>query len=113
MTAADDAAIDAVLAAMDEHLGHSDWRVVHTDCFTPERFLARITWLGFEERPVVVQMACDGVRPVDGTATEIVEVRDEADWAALEALVLADVEEGKRPGHLDLNAAFVRDMVGN
>jgi len=113
VTAGDDAAIDTVLAAMDEHLGHSDWRVVHTDCFTPDRFLARIAYLGFAERPVVVQMACERVRPVAGADIEIVAVRGDADWEALGALVLADIEEGKRTGHLDLDAGFVGGMVAN
>ena len=110
VTAEDDAAIDAVLAALDENLGHSDWRVVHSDCFTPERFLARLAYLGFEERPVVVQMACDRLKPTGGADIDIVEVREQADWDALANLVLADVEEGNRTGHLDLDAGFVLDM---
>ena len=113
VTAEDDAAIDAVLAALDENLGHSDWRVVHSDCFTPERFLARLAYLGFEERPVVVQMACDRLKPTGGADIDIVEVREQADWDALTNLVLVDVEEGKRTGHLDLDADFVLDMVSN
>lgn len=113
VTADDDAAIDAVLAAMDEYLAHSDWRVVHSDYFTPERFLARLAYLGFKERPVVVQMACDRLKPTGGAGVDIVEVREPADWDALAGLVLADVEEGKRTGHLDLDAGFVADMVSN
>ena len=113
VTAADDAAIDAVLAAMDHHLGHSDWRVVHSDCFTPERFLARLAYLGFEERPLVVQMACDQLEPTRAADVEIVEVLEPCDWAALAELAAADVAEGKRTGYLDLDAAFVRDLVGN
>jgi GNAT superfamily N-acetyltransferase len=113
VTADDEAAIDAVLAAMSEHLGHSDWRVVHSDCFTPERFLARLAYLGFEERPVVVQMARDRLKPTGGADVNIVEVGGQRDWDALAQLVLADVEEGKRTGHLDLDARFVGDMVSN
>jgi hypothetical protein len=63
-----------VLAAMDEHLAHSDWRVVHTDCFTPDRFLARLAYLGFEERPVVVQMTCDALKPTGGAPIDLVEM---------------------------------------
>ena len=113
VAAEDDAAIDAVLAAMDEHLGHSDWRVVHSDCFTPDRFLARLAYLGFEERPVVVQMACDRLKPTASADVTIVEMRQQRDWDALAKLVAADVEEGKKTGDLDLDADFVRDMVGN
>jgi len=39
---------------MDEHLGHTPWRVVHTDCFTPDRFLARLALDDFKERPVTI-----------------------------------------------------------
>jgi GNAT superfamily N-acetyltransferase len=113
VAAEDDAAIDAVLAAMDTHLAHSDWRVVHTDCFTPERFLARLAYLGFDERPVVVQMACDWLEPVAPVETEIVAMREQRDWDMLAELVLADLREGKRTGHLDLDAGFVGDLVSN
>jgi GNAT superfamily N-acetyltransferase len=113
VTADSDTAIDAVLAAMDHHLAHSDWRVVDTDCFTPERFLARLAYLGFEERPLVVQMACDRLEPIRRADVEIVEVREQGDWDALAELAAADVAEGKRVGYLDLDAAFVRDLVGN
>lgn len=113
VTADDDAAIDAVLAAMDTHLAHSDWRVVHTDCFTPERFLARLAYLGFDERPVVVQMACDQLEPIAPVEIEIVAIGEQRDWNMLADLVLADVAEGKRTGHLDLDSGFVDDMVSN
>ena len=111
--AADDAAIDAVLAAMDEHLGHSDWRVVHTDAFTPEPFLARLAHLGFAERPLVVQMVCDQLAPVREAGIEVVEVLDQREWDVLAELVAADLAEGKRTGGLDLDLDFVRDMVAN
>jgi len=111
--AEDDAAIDAVLAAMDTHLAYSDWRVVHTDCFTPERFLARLAYLGFDERPAVVQMACDQLEPIAPAEMEIVVMREQRDWNMLADLVLADVAEGKRTGHLDLDSGFVDDMVSN
>lgn len=113
VTAETDDAIDAVLAALDQHLAHSDWRVVHTDCFTPDRFLARLAYLGFEERPVVVQMTCDALKPTGGAPIDLVEIADEAGWAALTRLVRADVTEGKRTGGLDLDDAFVDDMVAN
>lgn len=111
--AEDDAAIDAVLAAMDTHLAHADWRVVHTDCFTSERFLARLAYLGFDERPVVIQMVCNRLEPTTRAEIEIVAVREQRDWDMLADLVMADVGEGKRTGHLDLNSGLVDDMVGN
>jgi GNAT superfamily N-acetyltransferase len=113
VTAATDDKIDAVLAAMDQHLAHSDWRVVHTDAFTPDCFLARLAYLGFEERPVVVQMTCERLKPMARAPVELVEIADDDGWAALTALVRADVAEGKRTGGLDLDDAVVDDMVAN
>jgi hypothetical protein len=49
---------EAVFAAMDRHLTHMPWRVFHTDCPTPEAFLARLA-LDFAERFVAVQMALE------------------------------------------------------
>ena len=111
VTADSDAEIDAVLVAMDEHLAHSDWRVVHTDGFTPDRFGARLAHLGFAERPVVIQMLCERLASVEYAPVELVEIADDAGWAALTGLVHADVAEGKRTGGLDLDDAFVDDMV--
>lgn len=113
VTAESDVEIDAVLSAMDEHLGHSDWRVVHTDAFTPERFLARLAYEGFAERPVVVQMTCDQLASIPTAPVTIVEVAEQRDWIALTDLVAADVAEGKRTGGLDLDLDFVRGMVEN
>jgi len=113
VTAESEAEVDAVLAAMDAHLGHSDWRIVHTDCFTPEPFLARLAYLGFVERPVVVQMLCVHLAPVRDAGAEIVEISDEAGWQALTALVRRDVEEGKRTGHLDLGDDFADSMIAS
>lgn len=113
VTAESDIEIEAVLAAMDAHLGHSEWRVVHTDPFTPERFLARLAYEGFVERPVVVQMMCDRLAPVREAGVLIVEVRDQREWDVLGELVAADVEEGKRTGALDLDLDFVRGMIAN
>jgi len=113
VTAESDGEIDAVLAAMDAHLGHSDWRVVHSDCFTSERFLARLACIGFIERPVVVQMLCAQLAPVRNAGAEIAEIADAAGWRALTALVRRDVEEGKRTGHLDLDRDFAGAMVAS
>ncbi len=113
VTAESDAEIDAVLAAMDAHLGHSDWRVVHTDPFTPERFLARLAYEGFAERPVVIQMMCDRTKPTGGASVTFVDVVEEREWDVLAELVAVDVEEGKRTGGLDLDMDLVRDMVAN
>src|SRR5271166_6438995 len=55
VTAETDAEIDAVFNAMDAHLAHTSWRVIHTDCSTPDAFLARLAFDGFEERPVTIQ----------------------------------------------------------
>jgi GNAT superfamily N-acetyltransferase len=113
VTAKNDAEIDAVIAVMDEHLAHSDWRVVHTDLLhaRPVSRAAGVSWV--EERPVVVRMTCDALKPTGGAPIDLVEIADEAGWAALTGLVRADVTEGKRTGGLDLDDAFVDDMVAN
>ncbi|MBS0479660.1 MAG: GNAT family N-acetyltransferase [Proteobacteria bacterium] len=113
VTAESDAEIDAVLAAMDAHLGHSDSRVVHTDVFTPERFIARLAHEGFAERPVVVQMTCDRLEPTRSAQVTLVEVIEQREWDVLADLVAVDVREGKRTGGLDLDLDFVRGMVAN
>jgi GNAT superfamily N-acetyltransferase len=113
VTAETDAEIDAVLAAMDAHLGHSDWRVVHTDPFTPERFLARLAYEGFAERPIVIQMTCDRLKPTGGAHVTFVDVIEQREWDVLGELVAADVKEGKRTGALDLDLDFVRGMIAN
>jgi hypothetical protein len=55
VTAQTEAEILSVFAAMDQHLGHTPWRVIHTDRFTPDAFLARLALDDFEERPVTIQ----------------------------------------------------------
>ncbi len=54
------AEIDLAFEAMDQHLAHTRWRVVHTDGFTPDPFLARLAFADFRERPVTIQMALEG-----------------------------------------------------
>ena len=48
VTARTDAEIDVVFAAMDRYLSHTAWRVIHTDCFTPDAFVARLALDDFE-----------------------------------------------------------------
>src|SRR5271154_7191239 len=60
VTAKTEAEIEAVFAAMDQHLGHTPWRVVHADCLTSDTFLARLALDGFEERFVGIRMALEG-----------------------------------------------------
>ena len=71
VTARTNAEIDAVFAAMDRRLGHTSWRVIHTDCFTPDAFLARLALDDFEERPVTIQMALQGDLTDRGTSIEL------------------------------------------
>ena len=96
VTARTGAEIDAVFAAVDRHLAHTVWRVIHTDCFTPEAFLARLALDGFEERPVTIQMVLRGNVCMHGPAIAFRPVVDEADWEALHQLVRADHAEGRR-----------------
>src|SRR5262245_61317414 len=106
VTARSDTEIASVFAAMDEHLDHTPWRVVHTDCFTPDAFLARLALEDFEERPVTIQMALQGELSDRGPAIDLRPVTADADWDVLLKLVLADHAEGRRTGGLDLSPEF-------
>jgi GNAT superfamily N-acetyltransferase len=111
VTAPSDAEIDAVFAAMDQHLGHTSWRVIHTDCFTPDPFLARLALDNFAERPVTIQMALQGALTDRGAAIELRPVTSDADWQALLKLVLADHAEGRRTANLDVSPEVSAGMV--
>jgi len=111
VTARTDAEIDAVFAAMDRHLGHTPWRVIHTDGFTPDAFLARLALEDFEERPVTIQMALRGGLRDRGAPIDLRPVADDADWDALLQLVLADHAEGRRTNVRDMSAEVSRGMV--
>lgn len=103
ITARTDAEIDAVFAAMDQHLGHTLWRVIHTDRFTPDAFLARLALDDFEEHPVTIQMVLQGDLTDRGTAIGLRPVVCDADWDALFQLVLADHAERRRTGNIDVS----------
>jgi hypothetical protein len=45
--------------------------VIHTDCFTPDAFLARLALDDFEERPVTIQMALQGELTDRGAPIEL------------------------------------------
>jgi GNAT superfamily N-acetyltransferase len=111
VTAHTETEIDSVFADMDEHLGHSPWRVIHADCFTPDAFLARLALDNFAERPVTIQMALRGELTERGAAIELRPVAGDADWDALLQLVLADNAEGRRTGDLDLPPEFSAAQV--
>jgi GNAT superfamily N-acetyltransferase len=103
--------IDGVFQAMNEHLAHTRWRVVHTDAFTPDAFLARLALDDFEERPVTIQMALDGEVADRGGAIALRAVEGDADWDALHRLVLADHAEGRRTSGLDIAPQVSAGMV--
>jgi GNAT superfamily N-acetyltransferase len=111
VTAQTDAEIDAVFAAMDQHLGHTQWRVIHTDCFTPDAFLARLALNDFAERPVTIQMVLKGDITDRGAPIELRPVTSRADWNALLQLVLADHKEGLRTSGLDIPSEVSSGIV--
>jgi len=111
VTAEGEAEIEAVFAAMDEHLAHAPRRVVHTDAFTPEAFLARLALEDFAERPVTIQMALADPFADAGAKVALHPVVDEADWNALLKLVVANHAEHGAARGLDLTPEFSKDMV--
>jgi GNAT superfamily N-acetyltransferase len=96
---------------MDRHLAHTCWRVVHTDCFTPDSFLARLALDDFEERPVTIQMVLHGDLTDRGAAVELRPISSDADWAELLKLVIADHTEGRRTAGLELSEDFSAAVV--
>jgi hypothetical protein len=94
ITAESDEQIEGVLEALNLHLGHSDWRVVHTDPFTPDPFVARLALDGFEERPAVIQMALSGHVRADAIG-ELCPIESAAQWLELTELVALDHGEGR------------------
>jgi GNAT superfamily N-acetyltransferase len=111
VTARTEPEIDSVFAEMDQHLGHTRWRVIHTDCFTPDAFLARLALDNFGERPVTIQMALQGELTERGAAIDLRPVAGDADWDSLLQLVLADNAEGRRTADLDLPPEFTAAQV--
>ncbi len=111
VTAQSDIAMDEVFEAMDQHLAHTRWRVVHTDTFTPDACLARLALEGYVERPVTIQMALHGELTDRGTAIDLYPVTTDADWERLLQLVIADHAEGLRTGGLDISPDISAAMV--
>lgn len=111
VTAETDLDIASVFAAMDARLGHTPWRVVHTDCFTPDAFLGRLALDGFQEQPVTIQMVLQGELSDRGAMVEIRPVVDDTDWVAMHRLVALDHAEGRRTANLDLTPEFTTSVV--
>jgi GNAT superfamily N-acetyltransferase len=98
ITASTRAQIDAVLESLEDHLGHSDWRAVHTDPQTPEPFLARLAFDGFQEQDAIIQMALKG-RVRAEPAKNLQLVSTDGGWTEFRELVGYDHGEGLRLGN--------------
>jgi hypothetical protein len=91
------AEVDALLFMMDEVFAHCSHRMVMTDGFTPDGFVARLLADGFRELDATIQMALVGeLAEVAGPPLDFVAVGDEPTWAELYRLMRADHEEGRR-----------------
>lgn len=110
VSAATEAEIEDVFSALRKHLAHSDWRVVHTDPFTPDAFVARLALDGFDEQPAVIQMALRERVPV-GAELELRHVTSDDDWKTLSALVVHDHGEGARTGGITFSRAVSDGIV--
>ena len=110
VTARTDEETRTVFAAMDSHLAHTPWRVVHTDCFTPDAFLARLA-LDFDERFVAILMALDGDLTDRGAPVELRPVVDDAGYQALLKLVRLNHAERQEVDRLHLPPEFSAAMV--
>ena len=111
VTAETETEIEAVLAAMDGRLAHTPWRVVQTDGFTPDAFLACLALNDFIERPVTIQMALLETIADRGAAVTLKPVVSEADWDAVRRLVVANHAERQSVDDLGLTPEFSREMT--
>ena len=111
VTAESAAEIESVFADMDAHLAHAPRRVVHTDVFTPDAFLARLALEDFTEWNVTIQMALEGGLADRGAEVALRPIASEADWEALLELVVANHAEQRAAHGLDLTPEFSKDMV--
>ena len=111
VTAQTEAEIDGVFEALDEHLAHTRWRVVHADSFTPDAFLARLALDNFDERPVTIQMALHGEVTDRGAPITLHPVASDADWNNLLKLVLIDNAVGRRTSGLAVSPEVSAGMV--
>jgi GNAT superfamily N-acetyltransferase len=112
VTAREPDEIAQVFSDADRHLAHCRWRVFHTDCFTPDIFVARLALDGYQEQRPVIQMALEGeVRARAGT--DLRPVESEAGREALAALIRTDHIEGARTEGRDFSPEFTRAIVEN
>jgi GNAT superfamily N-acetyltransferase len=111
VTAKTEAEIQAVFAAMDRRLGHTPWRVVHSDCLTSDKFLARLALDDVEERFVAIQMALEGDVADRGAPVELRPVMTDGDRDALLRLVMANHAERRDIDGFDFPPEFSAAMV--
>lgn len=97
----------AVIAALDEAMPHSRWRVINIDGLNDPGFEAAIALAGFRQGAPIIEMASDGAiaSPHPLPPVTLAPVESAADWAQLAALIRIDHAEGRRTG-------TVSDIVG-
>lgn len=111
VTAQSDDEIHSVFQAMEKHLAHTRWQVVHTDCFTPDAFLARLAFEDFIERPATILMGLQHEMNGTGSMIELHRVTGDADWNSLLQLVLIDHAEGRRTSGLNVSPSVSAGIV--
>ena len=111
VTAQTDDEIEAVLAAMDAHLAHTTWRIVYTDGFTPDAFLARLAFDDYRQRFLAIQMALEGPIRATRGRLDLQPVESEDDWRRLAALVRINHVEGHTTEDFVLPPEFTAQMV--
>ena len=111
VSAARDEEIDALFAAMETHLAHAEDRVVYTDGFTPDAFLARIAFADYRECFLAIQMALQGPARVTPIPLDLRFIDSEADWGRFAALVRLNHVEGHATGGMVLPPEFTAQMV--
>ncbi len=88
------AEIDETLEDIETAYGHSRYRVVDADAFTPPAVLARLALDGWQEHPAVILMALTGrIGPIEAPPLEFRAVESADDWSDLRRLHDLDISE--------------------
>ncbi|MGH6614219.1 GNAT family N-acetyltransferase [Sphingomonas sp.] len=95
-----DADPDAVIAALDRAMPHSQWRVVVADALTDPAMAATLGFEGFEQAGPLIEMLASESASLSQAVAPITLRRATPDenWPAFELLVRADHREGLRTG---------------
>jgi GNAT superfamily N-acetyltransferase len=110
--ASSDAEIDAVLDEMEQQFDYCPYRFASIDCFTPQRFVARLAMDDYRELSPTLQMVLtQDLGAIEVPALVLSEASSDSDWKAVYDLVAADHAEGARTNRALVSEAVTRGIV--